>query len=123
MCIFGREVAGHFNLYRGGEKTRPNDGIKIRNLRAVIEVKGSNGTERLSDKGFAKQILMDIKKLTTWRSRFVESGYQSTSSGGPEPRFVMLAIDSRTKPMPKVEIDKLHQTARTEGIQLHYLHQ
>jgi hypothetical protein len=121
MCIFGKEVNGRFNLYRRGIKNQSNDEIKIRNLQAVVEVKGSSATERLSDKAFAKQIWADIDKLMSWRACFHASGYMNTTDAKSKSQFIMLAIDNRIRPMPSSTLAPLRQMAGAEDIKFHYV--
>jgi hypothetical protein len=122
ICVFGEEVNGRFNLYRQGDIDRSNDGIKIRSLQALIEIKGSNATEKLSDAKFAKQIAADLDKLTAWRTCFEKTGYLSSLGIKPPPEFVMIAIDNRINPISSVELNRLHQFANAQNIAFHYLH-
>lgn len=123
MCVFDTKVAGRFNLYRNGKKERSNDGAKLGNLHALIEVKGSSATEKLSDARFAKQIEKDIYKLVGWRERFQGTGYMSTISNRLPPAFVMLAIDNRIKTMHETALAQLRQLAQAQDIHFHYVAQ
>lgn len=122
MCVFGETVNGRFNLDRRGDRNRSNDGIKIGNLQALIEIKGSNATEKLSDAKFAKLIAADLHKLTVWRTCFRESGYLSGSGIKLPPEFVMIGIDNRINPMSDAELTPLHQFASAQNIVFHYIH-
>lgn len=123
MCVFDLKVAGRFNLYRNGKKERSNDGAKLGNLHALIEVKGSSATEKLTDVGFAKQIEKDINKLVGWRERFQDTGYMSTISNRLPPEFVMLAVDNRIKTMHETAFEQLRQLAQAQDIHFHYVAQ
>lgn len=123
MCIFDPKIAGRFNLYRNGKRERSNDGAKLGNLHALIEVKGSSATEKLTDVGFAKQIEKDINKLVGWRERFQGTGYMSTISNRLPPEFVMLAVDNRIKTLHETALVQLRQLAQAQDIHFHYVSQ
>jgi len=121
ICVFSERVAGRFNLYRGGDRKRPNDGVKIGNLRALIEIKGSNGACRVSAQAFATQITADIDKLTEWRMRFAASGYLLGGSAAIHPDYVMIAIDNRKVPLTAATLNDLRAHASRHAIDFHYL--
>lgn len=121
ICVFSERVAGRFNLYRGGDRKRPNDGIKIGNLQALIEIKGSDGACRASAQAFATQIAADIDKLTEWRARFHASGYLPGGSAAIHPDYVMIAIDNRKVPLAAAAVDTLRARANRHAIVFHYL--
>jgi hypothetical protein len=121
ICVFDSPVAGRFNLYRGGDRTRSNDGIKIGNLRALIEIKGSNGASRASAKSFASQIAADIDKLAQWRNRFSASGYLPAGSSAVHPDYVMIAFDNRKVSLAAAALDELRAHAGRQAVDFHYL--
>lgn len=121
ICVFGDRVAGRFNLYRNGDRKRHNDGIKIGDLRALIEIKGSNGASRGSAQAFAVQIAADIEKLAEWRMRLDQSGYLPSAGAATHPDYVMIAFDNRKIPLATAMVDELHQQANHHAVQFHYL--
>lgn len=121
ICVFDNRVAGRFNLYRGGDRTRSNDGIKIGNLRALIEIKGSNGASRASAQSFASQIAADIDKLSQWRDRFSASGYLPGGSSAVHPDYVMIAFDNRKVPLAAAALDELRAHAGRHAVDFHYM--
>lgn len=120
LCVFDKEINGRFNLYRQGNPKYSNDGVKLKHLRALIEVKGSSATEKMTDARFAKSIAQDIEKLGNWRSRFEATGYLSPNR--PQPDYVMLAIDNRSTTMRDIERSALVDLARHQNVHFHYLH-
>lgn len=121
ICVFGDRVAGRFNLYRGGDSSRSNDGIKIGDLQSIIEIKGSDGASRVSEKAFAAQIASDIEKLAQWRSLFGASGYLPGGSEFVHPDYVMMVIDNRKIPLGLTSLEDLHRQAGLHAVNFHYM--
>lgn len=120
ICVFGDRVGGRFNLYRAGDPARPNDGIKIGDLRALIEIKGSDRTARSGERSFASQVSKDIDRLGLWRARFEASGYLPALEAA-RPDYVMIAIDNRKVPLPSGLLQDLVFQADRQAVVFHYL--
>lgn len=120
VCVFGERVGGRFNLYRGGDPTRSNDGIKIGDLRALIEIKGSDGTARTGERSFAATVGADIDKLALWRTRFEASGYLPARVEAC-PDYVMIAVDNRKVPLSATLLQDLAFQAEQQAIDFHYV--
>ena len=120
ICVFGNRVDGRFNLYRGGDPARSNDGIKIGNLQALIEIKGSDGTARTSERSFAALVSADIDKLRLWRARFEVSVYLPAQAAA-RPDYVMIAVDNRKVPLSSSLLQDLAFQAGQQAVDFHYL--
>jgi hypothetical protein len=119
ICIFADGIHGRFNLYRGGDPRISNDRNKLGQLKALIEVKGSQATAQTSEKTFAKQVSKDIDKLGQWMARFEASGYLA-SDVAAKPDYIMIILDNRKVPLSTSLLDILKGRAREKGIHLRY---
>jgi len=120
ICVFGSRVVGRFNLYRGGDRTRSNDGIKIGDIRALIEIKGSDGAARTGERSFAAMVSADIDKLGKWRTRFEASGYLPAQTAA-RPDYAMIAVDHMKAPVSPGLLEELVCQARQQSVDFHYL--
>lgn len=94
MAIFAPELEGNFNLYRQGDRKRPNDTHKLAHLLAILEVKGSQATTRMSDARFAKQIDDDLEKLGRWRQILSDAHPQGRAK---QAAYVMMVLDRKRR--------------------------
>lgn len=122
LCVFAPQVEGHFNLYRNGNAKFSNDGRKIGNLRAIIEIKESYATTKYTDKKFHKEIASDIEKLCDWRARFHKSGHLSLASPRKWPDFMMVVLDKRAKMMGDATLDSLQKLTSINNISFNYIY-
>lgn len=116
MSIFDPEVNGRFNLYRHGNRQLPNDAHKLAHLQAIIEVKGSATTVKMSDARFAALVETDIGKLARWRACL--SAAHSTSRAR-DAAYIMLVVDRATR--KEVYASTLRKKARDAGVEFIYL--
>ncbi|WP_413674437.1 hypothetical protein ACEN9H_08750 [Massilia cellulosiltytica] len=121
LCVFGDRVGGRFNLYRSGDRRRPNDGIKIGDLQAVIEVKSSANARRVSAAAFAKKIAADIDKLVWWRERLGQARLGAGYADVSKPDYVMIAVDNSQSSLAPSTLDDLRHHAAKNSVHFHYL--
>jgi hypothetical protein len=121
LCVFGDRVHGRFNLYRNGDRTRPNDDIKIGDLQALIEVKSRVGARRVSAAAFAKKIASDIDKLVRWRERLGEARLGAGYADVSQPDYVMIAVDNNQSSLVPAALDDLRRQAAMNSVHFHYL--
>jgi hypothetical protein len=119
LSIFEPGVRGHFNLYREGKRTQSNDALKLAQLRALIEVKGSAATARVSDAATAKLFQQDLEKLVMWQERTA----QAAGKLGVKTDFesVFVGADLRARPLGREPRAALEAFAKANGIQFVYL--
>jgi hypothetical protein len=121
LCVFGDRVGGRFNLYRNGDRRRPNDGIKIGDLQALIEVKSRTGARRVSNPAFAKMIASDIDKLVRWRDRLGQARFGAGYADVSQPDYVMIAVDNEQSSLAPATLDDLRCHAARNLVHFHYL--
>lgn len=119
LCVFGNRVGGRFNLYRNGDRGLPNDGIKIADLQALIEVKSRAGVCNMTAAAFTDKVLADIDKLVWWRGRLRQTG--AASVGAVPPAYVMIAVDADERSLAPAAVDALRRRAEQNAIQFHYV--
>ena len=118
LCLFGPGVGGNFNLYRAGQRSDSNDALKLHQLRAIVEVKGSVASARQSDRRLHELFSKDLDKLVMWQTRAKEAAQQL--GVGCEFQSVFVGAYLRERPLagrPRVELEA---RATENGIQ--YLH-
>ena len=118
MAIFDSGVRGRFNLYRNGDPRTPNDAHKLAHLRAIVEVKGSAATAKLSDKRLAVQVQADISKLAEWRKRLCAA---HPTSRACDAAYIMLVIDKAKRGASGTYGATLRKSAGDAGVELIYL--
>lgn len=119
LSIFAPGVRGHFNLYREGKRTQSNDALKLAQLRALIEVKGSAATARASDAATAKLFQKDLEKLVMWQERAAEAAGKLGVKTDFESVFV--GADLRARPLGREPRVALEGFAKANGIQFVYV--
>lgn len=119
LSIFAPGVKGHFNLYREGKRTQSNDALKLAQLRALIEVKGSAATARASDAATVKLFQQDLEKLVMWQDRAAEAAVKL----GVKTHFesVFVGADLRARALGREALVALEGFAKANGIQFVYL--
>lgn len=118
MSMFDLEVRGRFNLYRNGDPRAPNDAHKLAHLRAIVEVKGSAATAKLSDKRLAAQVQADITKLAGWRTRLCAA---HPTSRARDAAYIMLVVDKARRGTGGAYGAALRKNASDAGVELIYL--
>lgn len=116
LVIFAPDLGGKFNLYKNGDRKQPNDAFKMRHLLAIIEVKGSQATGRLSDARFAAQVKNDLYKLANWRKILSAS---HPSGRAAEAAYIMIVADKRQR-AESMRVE-LAANASAAGVELAYL--
>lgn len=119
LSIFAPGVQGHFNLYREGKRTQSNDALKLAQLRALIEVKGSAATARASDAATTRLFQQDLEKLVMWQERAAEAAGKLGVKTAFESVFV--GADLRARPLGREPRAALEGFAKANGIQFVYL--
>lgn len=119
LSIFAPGVKGHFNLYREGKRTQSNDALKLAQLCALVEVKGSTATARSSDAALARAFQEDLEKLVMWRERALKAA----EAVGVTTQFesVFVGKETRARPLPAEVLKTLAGFAQAQGIAFVYL--
>lgn len=118
MSVFDPEVCGRFNLYRHGDRRQPNDAHKLAHLQAIVEVKGSAATAKMSAARFAALVEADINKLARWRELLSAAHPRSRAR---DATYIMLVIDRAKHGRKEVYASHFRNKARDSGVELIYL--
>lgn len=119
LSLFAPGVQGHFNLYREGKPHQSNDALKLSQLRALVEVKGSAATARQSETATVKLFQKDLEKLVMWQERAAEAA----ETLGVKTTFesVFVGADLRARALGPEPCAALEGFARANGIQFVYI--
>lgn len=122
LCVFDTSVNGHFNLYRGGQYHASNDSLKLQSLRALVEVKGSVGTSKISELQFSRLLRADLEKLANWKvmlnAAFADLGVTREVA----PTLMLVALDIRTTPLSAAMLADLHGLAAHNDVAFAHRH-
>lgn len=121
ITVFTTGVEGHFNLYRNGKKTNSNDGHKLKHMLCLIEVKGSHGFSKKSNGSIEKIYLEDIEKLNRWRKAVEKANKVLSISSKYKPSYIFVGIELRKVCLPAEVQKKIQSTAKSKGVDFHYI--
>lgn len=119
LSIFAPGVKGHFNLYRDGKRSQSNDALKLSQLLALVEVKGSAAMARTSDSAMSKLFQKDLEKLVMWQERAAAASAALDENTSFESVFI--GADLRARPLGRGSRRMLESFADANGIQFVYL--
>ncbi|MCM8611173.1 hypothetical protein [Accumulibacter sp.] len=111
LAVFDAGFDGRFNLYRGGDRHRSNDGHKLAHLEAIVEVKGGAAIDRKSSNAVLADYRKDIDKLAAWRDRI-------SAIGGVRPLALFLGVDGRPGGLPESAHAELNERCQRGGVSL-----
>ena len=120
LCIYEPTIDGRFNLYPYGNRNMSNNAVKLSNIRAFIEVKGSKALASKSDNALIKNYISDLEKISQWKVAMGDSA--RTHDVRFNCDYLFIAIDHRQKSLPVDALNVLHESARESEVIAHYLH-
>lgn len=122
LTLFKEDVDGRFNLYRNGNPTATNDPVKLKNLRAIVEIKGSASLERQGPAQVVKAYRRDIEKLGTWRTLIDKGCQEFRISLREKPEYLLIGIDNRKSSLDQKVVSALRTEAKRSKVTFHYIY-
>ena len=99
---------------------KSNDLIKLKNLLALIEVKGSHSLSRASDNKIADIYEKDLLKLSKWKE-VVSRAMNQYKLDCDEPEYVFIGVDTRSQSLNGKERNKLDKLSDKLGVKFLYI--
>lgn len=104
IVIFKKGFDGAFNLFKNGNKSKPNDDHKLSHIKALIEVKGSASLRKKRDDSIVGIFEKDIEKLQNWQDQF-------NKKTDVKPEIYFVAVDIRDEGLSSLSLKKIFDQA------------
>jgi hypothetical protein len=112
LVLFDEHFDGLFNLYKNGNRNMSNDAHKLKSIKSIIEVKGSNAMNSLGVKARMNKYVADIEKLHNWQS-------MAKSKGCDNLPACFFCLDGHRTPLPRSSFQQMID--QSAGNQLVYV--